>query len=87
MNKALEHVFTFLNKDKHQHINAVRYFLTQHDHPDSKGKTVQMDQGNELAHSSEFCNLMDYFDFTLEVTAPQTSTQNTIVKRSNSTLS
>ena len=87
VDKASRYMFTFLTKSKHPPLDIVKSFLTRHGHPSSVGKTIRTDQGNELAGSSAFRELIDSFDYNLEVTAPRTSKKNRIAERPNRTLS
>ena len=86
VDKTSRYMFTFMTKRKSPPLETVKSFLEQHGHPSSIGKTIRTDQGNELAGSASFRELIDRFNYNLEVTAPRTSKQNGIAERPNRTL-
>ena len=73
VDKASRYMFTFLTKSKNSPLDIAKSFLTRHGNPCIVGKTIRTDQGNELAGSAVFRELIDTFGYNFEVTAPRTS--------------
>ena len=90
VDKYSRYIWVFLSKTKVPPIATVKKFLQMHGIPDHKSnkflRTIRTDNGGELAGCEEFERMVNEAGYSLETTAPGTSSQNEIAEQPHKTV-
>ena len=79
------YIWVFLTKNKNPPIKTVAQFLRTHGNQEGV-RVIHTDQGDELARSRSFQDVLHNVNYTIEVTGADNSSQNAIAERPHRTL-